>query len=71
MFSTLMAKAMILWRVAKPDGTKVALRRYIFENYFLRLASPINASLLYAVAYVLFWLVITAIFYRKRIFIKI
>jgi predicted acyltransferase len=71
MLSTLMAKVMILWRVTQADGTKVALRRYIFENYFLRLASPINASLLYAVAYVLFWLAITAILYRKRIFIKI
>lgn len=71
MLSTLMAKVMILWRVTQPDGTKLALRRYIFENFFLPLASPINASLLYAIAYVLFWLGITAVLYRKRIFIKI
>jgi predicted acyltransferase len=71
MLSTLMAKVMILWRVTRPDGTKVILRRYILENYFLPLASPINASLLYAIAYVLFWLAIIAILYRKRIFIKI
>lgn len=71
MLSTLMAKVMILWRVTQPDGTELALRRYIFENFFLPLASPINASLLYAIAYVLFWLGITAILYRKRIFIKI
>lgn len=71
MLSTLTAKVMILWRVTQADGTRVALRRYIFEGYFLRVASPINASLLYAIAYVLFWLAITAILYRKRIFIKI
>jgi predicted acyltransferase len=33
--------------------------------------SPLNASLVYAVAYVLFWLGITAVLYRRRIFIKI
>lgn len=71
MLSTLMAKAMILWRVTRPDGSKVILRRYIFESAFLPLASPINASLLYAIAYVLFWLGIMAVLYRKRIFIRI
>lgn len=71
MLSTLMAKAMILWRVTHPDGSKVILRRYIFESAFLPLASPINASLLYAIAYVLFWLGIMAVLYRKRIFIRI
>ena len=71
MLSTLMTKVLILWRVTQPDGVKLALRRYIFENYFLSVASPLNASLLYAIVYVLFWLGITAILYRRRIFIKI
>lgn len=69
--SSLLAKAMALWRIARPNGTKVVIRRYIFETFFLPVASPINASLLYAVAYVLFWLGITALLYRKRIFIKV
>jgi predicted acyltransferase len=71
MLSTLMTKVMLLWRVARPDGTKLALRRYVFEHYFLALASPLNASLLYAITYLLFWLGIIAILYRRRIFIKI
>ena len=71
MLSTLMAKVMILWRVTQPNGTRLALRRYIFERYFLSVASPVNASLLYAIAYVLFWLGIITILYRQRIFIKI
>jgi predicted acyltransferase len=62
---------MILWRVTRPDGSKVILRRYIFESAFLPLASPITASLLYAIAYVLFWLGLMAVLYRKRIFIRI
>ena len=54
-----------------PDGTEVVLRRYLMERFFLPLASPLNASLLYAVMCVLFWLGVTTILYRKRIFIKI
>ncbi len=71
MLSTLMGKAMILWRVTRPDGSRVILRRYIVEKFFLPWSSPINASLLYAIAYVLFWLGMTAILSRRRIFIKI
>lgn len=71
MLSTLMAKTLILWRVTQPNGSKVALRHYIFDHVFLQVASPINASLLYAIAYVLFWLGVTAILYRNRIFVKI
>ncbi len=71
MLSTLMGKAMILWRLTRADGSRVILRRYIVENFFLPWSSPINASLFYAIAYVLFWLGITAILYRRKIFIKI
>jgi predicted acyltransferase len=71
MLSSLMAKVMLLWHVTLANGEHIHLRRYVFDTFFLSLASPIDASLLYAVAYVLFWLGITAILYRKRIFIKI
>jgi predicted acyltransferase len=69
--SSLMAKVLLLWRITLPDGSQMHLRRYLFDTFFLPLARPVNASLLYAVAYVLFWLGITAVLYRKRIFIKI
>jgi len=69
--SSLMAKALQQLRLPLADGTWVHLRNYIFDKVFLPLASPVNASLLYAVAYVLFWLGLTALLYRRRIFIKI
>lgn len=69
--STLMAKGMLLWRVTQADGTKVVLRKYVFQSFFLTLASPIAASFLYALSYVLFWLVLMAVLYRRRIFVKI
>jgi predicted acyltransferase len=44
---------------------------YLYEHVFLHLASPINASLAMALTYVLFWLVISSVLYRMKIFIKI
>ena len=69
--SSLMATAMMSYVLTFPDGSSEVLRPYIFETYFLPLASPPAASLIYALLYVLLWLGITAILYRRRIFIKI
>ena len=69
--SSLMGKAMLLWKITRADGTRVALRKYIMETFLLPVTSPLNASLLYAVVFVLFWLGVTAYLYRRRIFIKI
>jgi predicted acyltransferase len=52
-------------------GNQVALKTYIFKHYYLSWASPINASLAFAITYVLFWLGIMWIMYRKQIFIKL
>jgi predicted acyltransferase len=69
--SSLMAKEMLLWRMTRPDGSTTDLQRYIFESLSLPWASPVNASLLYAVSYVLLWLGITALLYRRGVLIKI
>jgi predicted acyltransferase len=71
MLSTLIAKVMILWTVEGPDGSAISLRRYLVDRFLLPVASPINASLLYAIGYVLLWLAVMAVLYRRRIFFKI
>ncbi len=53
------------------DGEVITLRNYIFENVFLPIASPINASLLYSIVWVLAWFVVLAYMYKKKIFIKV
>jgi predicted acyltransferase len=52
-----------------PDN--VALKTIIYRDAFLSWATPINASLAFAIAYVLFWLGIMSILYHKRVFIKL
>jgi predicted acyltransferase len=69
--SSLVTKVLLVWRIPSPGGAKVHIKPYLFEHVFLPLGSPINASLYYAIAYTLLWLGVTALLYRKRIFIKI
>ena len=69
--SSLMTKALAWWTVTRADGVPVMLKTYIFEVYFLPLATHRHASVLYALTFVLLWLALLSILYRKRIFIKI
>jgi predicted acyltransferase len=53
------------------DGHETNLLAFIYERVFAPLASPVNASLMFAVCTVLFWLGVLAILYRRRIFIRV
>lgn len=52
-------------------GDGVALKTWLFENLYLPLASPVNASLLFALSYVTFWAAVMWLLYRRRIFFKV
>ena len=67
----LLAKCLDLIQVTGKDGEPTALQGWIFETIFLPLASPINASLIYAICFVSFWLFIMWILYRRKIYIKL
>ncbi|HEV2706916.1 MAG TPA: heparan-alpha-glucosaminide N-acetyltransferase domain-containing protein [Pyrinomonadaceae bacterium] len=69
--SALMARLMSLWKMPRLDGREGNLQVFIYERFFASWASPVNASLLYALAYVLLWLGLMTILYRKKIFIKV
>ncbi|MFN3329886.1 MAG: acyltransferase family protein, partial [Pyrinomonadaceae bacterium] len=69
--SGLMAKTLIAIKVVDANGAKISLQKWIFDNVFLPLASPINASLLYAVCFILLWLFLMWLLYRKGIYIKV
>jgi predicted acyltransferase len=69
--SGVLGRILSLIKLPTADGKTVSLQKAIFDNVFLPLASPINASLLYAISFILFWLFLMWLLYRKRIFIKI
>ena len=60
-----------LVRFTRPDGSQSDLLGLIYEKLFASWASPVNASLAFAVCTVLFWLGVMSLLYRKRIFIKV
>jgi predicted acyltransferase len=57
--------------VTLSDGTYLSLKSLIYEQLFASWAGPLNGSLLYGVAFLLFWLGIMAILYKQRIFIRV
>jgi predicted acyltransferase len=71
-FSGIMARLLGMVRVAGPEaGKDITLQQWIFQNAFLSWASPVNASLAYAVCFILFWLFLMWLLYRRQIYIKV
>lgn len=66
-FSEFVAK--ILESVRLSSG--ITVQQWLYQNIFAPVANPANASLLYALVYVLFCWVAMAVLYRKRWFLKI
>jgi predicted acyltransferase len=57
-----------------PDGSHavaVALQTWVYEHWFAPLAQAKNASLAFAISYVMLWTLVAWWFYRKKIFIKV
>jgi predicted acyltransferase len=61
--------ARLLSMIPAPGGT--TLKGFLYNTLFTPFLSPVNASLAYAIAFVLLWLGIMNVFYRRRIFIKV
>jgi len=70
-FSGLMARFLGIIKVTGTEGKEISLQKWIFDSIFLPIASPINASLMFAVSFILLWLFLMWLLYRKRIFIKV
>jgi predicted acyltransferase len=67
----IMAELLGVIKVSGPNETKIPLGSWIYENLFASWASPINASLAFAIAFVLVWLGLMWILYRRQVFIKV
>jgi predicted acyltransferase len=67
-----MARILGLIRIpAAEEGKTISLQQWIFNNVFLPFAEPINASLAYAICFILIWLFLMWLLYRKKIYIKV
>jgi predicted acyltransferase len=67
----LIGKLLYLIKWTGADGKAVTLKGWIYSSFFVPLASPINASLLFALAFVLLFFGFAWILWRKKWFLKI
>ncbi len=65
------ARLLGLVKVAGADGKETSLWHYLYTNLFTSWASPVNASLMFAVCFVLVFLGLMALLYRRHIYIKV
>ncbi len=70
-FSGIAARMLSAYRVTGIDGSPVSLSRWSMQNIFLPVLQPIDASLAFAVIFILIWLVLMWLLYRKRIYLKV
>jgi predicted acyltransferase len=69
--SALLVKTLALITVAGPDGAPMSVSRYAYLHYFVPLASPRNASLLYAIANLVLLFGVLAWMYRRRLLLRV
>jgi predicted acyltransferase len=53
------------------NGQRISLEAGIYQTLFASWLSPINASLAFAITFVLFWYAILLVLYRKNIILKV
>jgi predicted acyltransferase len=71
-FTGLFARMISAFRVAyTPEGKGISAQRWIVDNVYLQLFQPINASLAFAISFILLWLFFMWLLYRKGIYIKV
>jgi len=69
--SGIMGRLLYMIKVENSLGEEITLKTYIYQEIFLTIFSPINASLMYAISFILLWLFLMWLLYRKNIFIKV
>lgn len=69
--SGLMPRLLNMIKLTSPTGEKTGALTLFYQKFFVPYFSPINASLAYAIAFVLFFYVLLWWMYRKNIIIKV
>lgn len=69
--SGFLARCMILWKTPRANGKPGNLIGWFYDHLFVFWASPKIGSFLYAFAYLMLWLGLMTILYRKKIYLKV
>jgi predicted acyltransferase len=71
MFSELLATLLWIIPVGTGTGSFTPLHSFIYEHFFSPLGSPMNASLYFAIVYVLLCFVVGWVLWKRRWFLKV
>ncbi len=55
----------------QPDGSELSLQEVIFNNFFAPYASPVNASLMFALCFLLFVFLVAWVLWKRRWFLRV
>lgn len=69
--SGLMPRLLNMIKIKQPNGDEIGALSWFYQSFFPPYFSPINASLAYAIVFVLFFFVILWFMYKKNIIIKV
>jgi predicted acyltransferase len=69
--SGLMARLIYSVIAVERDGARVPLQRVVYEAAYASWLAPRDASLLFALSFVLFWFAVLTVLYRRGIFLKV
>ncbi len=70
-FDGIIGKSSVIWAVHQVEGKQVLIKTFLYNNFFVPLASPYHASVLWALAHVLICLGFVWILYWRKIYIKV
>jgi predicted acyltransferase len=70
-FSGIFARMIAAYRVSSFEDKPISVQKWLVDNLYLALFQPINASLAFAICFILFWLFLMWLLYRRKIFIKV
>ena len=70
--STILDGIMRVWlKLPQPNGTTIPLKTFIYQTVFAPLGSQEFSSMLYGITYMVVWIGLMFILYKKKIFIKV
>jgi len=70
-FTGLFARMIAAYRVVGDDEKPVSVQRWIMQHVYLRIAQPIDASWMFAASFILLWLLLMWLLYRRQIYVKV
>jgi predicted acyltransferase len=71
-FSGIFARMMSAFKVSyTAEGRGISVQKWIVDNIYLAVFQPINASLAYAISFILLWLFFMWLLYRRNIYLKV